>query len=109
MYYFQGWIYAEASCRCLRDISSAFGDLQKNDWFAIYERFYGNYIQFCYESMAAEARGQIYPFSSAVAGFRGFTDDIKKKVLLGHNWQIDVNSLDADSNNPTVKSDILEI
>jgi hypothetical protein len=73
-YYFQAWVYAEASSRCLRDISSAFGDMRKNDWFPIYEYFYGNYIQFCYESMVADTRGQIYPFRSAVQVFRSFTE-----------------------------------
>jgi hypothetical protein len=109
MCYCQGWVYAEASCRCLRDISSSFCDMRKNDWFSAYEYLYGNYIQFCYESMVAEARGEMYPFRSMVGDFRRLTDEIKKRVLLGHNWEIDVNALASNPTNPTGISETLNV
>jgi hypothetical protein len=109
MCYFQGWVYAEASCRCLRDISSAFGDARQNDWFPMYEYYYGDYIRFCYESMVADARGEIYPFGSAIDIFRCLTEEIKKKVLLGQNLEFDLNDLNTDPNNPAGISAPLEV
>ena len=88
-FYWEGYVYAQASTRCLRLISFELEDAKKDDWLDLYMDIYGEYVRASNREIIAQAKGETDLLGALLPVDKQIVDDAREKVLQGLNWNYD--------------------
>jgi len=80
------YVFSSASCSCMRGIASEMGDRSNNDWFAMYQELYKEYVKLLYGSIIAEEKGESYALSHLLESFNELIKERKPKIFDGYNF-----------------------